>query len=263
MIALPGGIRPKRGLDQYFLRDEVVLQREIYLADIQPSDTVLEIGAGNGALTRLIAGEARKVIAIEKDRALARMLRETLPDNVDVIEGDALRMDFPKFDKVMGNLPYSISSPLIFKLLEIEFALGVFCLQYEFAKKMTASPGSSDYSRLSVMVALRTSMTCLSMRVPRELFWPVPKVDSAIVKFAPDRSADLDGSSSEIIRMIFSHRRKTLRNAVKDSERDLRLLGITPGTILEEVDVDGEVRVFEMTPEEILSFAKSVGGLVP
>jgi 16S rRNA (adenine1518-N6/adenine1519-N6)-dimethyltransferase len=262
MIALPGGFRPKKWLDQYFLRDHDILQREVYLANIEPSDVVMEIGAGNGALTRLISERARKVVAIEKDHSLARSLRDAMPGNVDVIEGDALEVDYPSFDKAMGNLPYSISSPLLFRLLEYEFTIGVLCLQYEFALKMTASPGTPEYSRLSVMVALKTSMTCLSMKVPRECFWPVPNVDSAVVKFAPEKTEDLNGQTSEIIRMVFSHRRKTLRNAVRDSDRELKnRLGISSNEVLERISFDFETRVFEIPPPAIHSFAKSVGEL--
>jgi 16S rRNA (adenine1518-N6/adenine1519-N6)-dimethyltransferase len=262
MNALPGGFRPKKWLDQYFLRDQEILQREVYLADIEPSDVVMEIGAGDGALTKLISERARKVYAIEKDRSLARSLKGAMPDNVEVIEGDALEVEYPAFDKAMGNLPYSISSPLLFRMFEFNFKIGVLCLQYEFALKMTASPGTSEYSRLSVMVALKTSMTCLSMKVPRECFWPVPNVDSAVVKFAPDKSYDLDGPTSDLIRMIFSHRRKTLRNAVRDSDRELvDLLGIGSDEVLERIDTDFENRVFEISPITIHSFAKSVGEL--
>ena len=262
MVALPGGFRPKKRLDQYFLRDQDMLQREIYLADIGPNDVVLEIGAGNGALTSLISEKALKVVAIEKDRVLARELVDAMPDNVEVIEGDALEVEYPAFDRAMGNLPYSISSPLIFRLFDYEFAIGVLCLQYEFALKMTANPGSPDYSRLSVMVALNTSMTCLSIKVPRECFWPTPNVDSAVVKFAPDKSVAVDETASDIIRMIFSHRRKTLRNAVRDSDSELKgYLGVGSGQILDSIDTDYGTRVFEMTPIAIHSFAKSVRDL--
>jgi 16S rRNA (adenine1518-N6/adenine1519-N6)-dimethyltransferase len=162
----------------------------------------------------------------------------------------------------MGNLPYSISSPLLFRLLGYDFSIGVICLQYEFALKMTASPGTSEYSRMSVMVALNTAMTCLSMKVPRECFWPTPNVDSAVVKFAPHKTIDLEGPTSEIIRMVFSHRRKTLRNAIRDSDRELKdLLGISSGEVLEQVGTDFGTRVFEMPPLAIHSFAKSVGEL--
>jgi len=259
MIALPGGFRPRKGLDQYFLRDEFILEREVYLADIKPTDVVLEIGAGNGSLTRLISEKARKVIAVEKDPILAGFLRDSLHGRVEVIKGDALEMDFPSFDKAMGNLPYSVSSPLIFKLLEHDFILGVFCLQYEFAEKMTSSPGSRNYSRLSVMISLRTSMTVLSMTVPRESFWPEPGVDSAIVKLAPEKNPGLDSLSSEVIRMIFTHRRKTLRNAVRDSDGQLEeLLGFGQDSVLEGVKTDYGVRVFEMSPPDVLAFARSV-----
>ena len=259
MVRLPGGIRPKKRLDQYFLRDDRILHREVDLAELARSDVVLEIGAGDGCLTRMIAERAKKVIAVEKDSRFAAFLSQNCPDNVDVLEGDALDLDFPRFSKAMGNPPYSISSPLIFKLLDHPFKLGVFTFQYEFAERMVAQPGADDYSRLSVMLALTTRRISLEMTVPRRAFSPVPKVDSAVVVLVPRNAPRPDAASAEIIRMLFCHKRKTLANAIKDSDGELRRLwGIGSLEILEAVQTDWGTRVYHMMPKEIMAFSRKL-----
>ena len=259
MVALPGGFRPKKYLDQHFLIDRRLLQGEVDLASLTRSDVVLEIGAGNGALTKLIAEKAGKVIAVEKDARLVRILEHVCPKNVQVIEGDALELKFPNFDKVMGNLPYSISSPLIFKLLDHDFELGVLCFQEEFARRMMAKTGSRDYSRISVMLALRTSRITLAMKIPRHAFWPIPDVDSSVVLLFPDKAATpLDKVSADLIRMIFCHKRKTLANAIKDSDRELtELFGVGSAEILENVSAEWSSRVFKLTPRDIIQFCRT------
>ena len=263
MVRLPGGIRPRKRLDQYFLTDDRILRREVDLAELARSDVVLEIGAGNGSLTRMIAERAKKVIAVEKDPRLAAFLSRNCPGNVDLLEGDALDLDFPSFNKAMGNPPYSISSPLIFKLLDYEFELGVFTFQYEFAQRMVAKPGTDDYSRLSVMLALTTRKISLEMIVPRRAFSPAPEVDSAIVVLVPKNAPRPDAVSAEIIRMLFCHKRKTLANAIRDSDGELRrLFGIGSSEVLKAIQTDWSTRVYRMTPEEIMAFSGDFHGLM-
>ena len=250
--------RPKRSLDQYFLVDRAVLERERDLAEISPSDTVLEIGAGTGNLTRLLAERAGKVFAIEKDRSLATILSRTTPENVEVVVGDALKVEFPHFDKLLGNVPYSISTPLLLKVFRHRFSLGVLCLQYEFALRMVAQPGTSDYSRLSVLTALNTEKVELICRVPRTAFRPSPRVDSAVVRFVP-RPSGVDKTTSEVIRMMFCHKRKTLANALKDSRRELqRLLNLDWRDAVRQVGEDRARRVLELSPVEVLEVARRI-----
>ncbi len=264
MIALPGGIHPRKRLDQYFLMDPKILRTEISLAELDEGDTVFEIGAGNGLLTRLIAEKAGRVIAVEKDPDLVDHLLSTQLENVEVIRGDALEMEFPSFDKAMGNLPYSISTPLLFKLLDHDFEIGVLGLQYEFAKRMVAKPGSREYSRLSVMTSLRTSRAFMSIKIPRTAFRPVPRVDSAIVKIVPEAGMGPDSFVAELIRILFCHKRKTLRNAVRDSDAEFEgLIGAGSGRILETVKSEWETRVFQMTPEGIMAFSRSLSEAFP
>jgi 16S rRNA (adenine1518-N6/adenine1519-N6)-dimethyltransferase len=264
MIALPGGIRPKRHLDQYFVIDPGILRAEVSLAELDEDDTVFEIGAGNGILTGMIAEKAGRVIAVEKDWRLAEHLGKTLPGNVEVIHGDALEMAFPSFDKAMGNLPYSISTPLLFKLLDHDFEIGVLGVQYEFARRMVAPPGSEEYSRLSVMTSLRTRRAFMSIKIPKTAFMPVPRVDSAVVKIIPEGKRGADEFVAEIVRMLFCHRRKTLRNAVRDSDAEFEsLIQVGSEPILDRVKARWERRVFQMTPEEIVAFSGSLSREFP
>jgi 16S rRNA (adenine1518-N6/adenine1519-N6)-dimethyltransferase len=200
--------------DQHFLIDEQVLGRIIEYGQLNSSDTVLEIGAGYGNLTEKLAQKAGKVIAIEVDPELASSLNRF--ENVELIMGDALEQDFPHFNKVISNLPYSISSPVTFKLLEYEFDLGILMYQHEFAKRMIAMPGGKDYGRLSIAVQFRANVEILEI-VPRLAFSTPPKVDSAIVRFVPRlppyEVKDVD-FFMKFIKAAFSQRRKKLRNAI-------------------------------------------------
>ena len=200
--------------DQHFLIDKRVLNRIIDFGGLNRSDIVLEIGAGYGNLTGAIAEKAGKVIAIEADPDLAASLDRW--DNVEVITGDALKTEFPNFNKVISNLPYSISSPVTFKLLRYKFELGILMYQYEFAKRMVAKAGSEDYSRLSIAVQYYADAELLEV-VPESAFSAPPKVRSAIVRLVPRPPLFKVSDQDFFMRFItaaFSQRRKKLRNAI-------------------------------------------------
>jgi 16S rRNA (adenine1518-N6/adenine1519-N6)-dimethyltransferase len=200
--------------DQHFLIDQQVLGRIIEYGQLTSSDTVLEIGAGYGNLTEKLAQKAGKVIAIEVDTELASSLDRF--ENVEVIIGDALKLDFLRFNKVISNLPYSISSPVTFKLLEYKFDMGILMYQHEFAKRMVAAPGSKDYGRLSIAVQYRASVEILEV-VPRTAFSTPPEVNSAIVRLIPrPPSYNVKDVNffMKFIKAAFSQRRKKLRNAL-------------------------------------------------
>jgi len=200
--------------DQHFLVDERVLDRIIEYGKLNSSDTVLEIGAGYGNLTGKLARKAGRVVAIEVDAELAASSPKW--DNVEVIIGDALKIGFPPFNKVISNLPYSISSPVTFKLLECKFELGILMYQHEFAKRMVALPNSKDYGRLSITVQYYADVQILEV-VPKSAFSSPPEVNSAIIKLVP-RPAPYDvadeGFFMKFIKAAFSQRRKKLRNAI-------------------------------------------------
>lgn len=200
--------------DQHFLIDKRVLNRIVEYGKLNSSDTVLEIGAGYGNLTGELAGKAGKVIAIEADPELAVSLNRW--ENVEVMTGDALKIEFPPFNKVISNLPYSISSPVTFKLLQHKFDFGILMYQYEFAKRMAALPDSEDYGRLSITVRYYAGVEMLET-VPKSAFSTQPQVRSAIVKLTPRPPPYKVKDEEFFMRFItaaFSQRRKKLRNAI-------------------------------------------------
>src|SRR5437867_580223 len=172
------GVRPRKGLGQHFLVDRRVAARHVDHANIRPSDIVLEIGPGLGVLTRRLAERAKRLIVIEADRRFAAYLRRTLP-GIDVIEGDALKVEWPAFTVLASNLPYRISSPLTFRLLDRAFDRAILMYQWEFARRMIGEPGTEDYSRLSVGGCRHAPCESLE-RVPRNASQPQPRRDAAL-----------------------------------------------------------------------------------
>ena len=169
----------KARMGQNFLCDANILRKEVLVADVV-GKTVLEIGAGDGRLTeKIIEGGALKVLAIEKDKELASGLKDKFNGNphVDVITDDFLEIEPIHADIIMGNIPYYISSAIIFRLKDYDFERAVLIIQKEFAEKMVAKPNDSNYGRLSVTAQLAFDVE-LVQKVPRHLFSPAPKVDS-------------------------------------------------------------------------------------
>ena len=245
------GIRPRKRLSQTFLIDERVLAREVEHARVRGKE-VLEIGAGTGNLTeRLALSGARGVIAIEKDARLIGTLKERLRahPNVVIVHADFLEYEIEKTDVIISNVPYSISSPLTFKLTGIEFERAILCYQKEFAERMVARPGTSDYSRLSVMAQLCFDVRLLEV-VPRGAFHPIPKVDSAIVELKKTGRA-LTEFQKKFITALFTHKNKTVRNALIDSAKFLDIGKGEARELGERISLK-ERRVFTLSKEEIL-----------
>jgi 16S rRNA (adenine1518-N6/adenine1519-N6)-dimethyltransferase len=237
--------------DQHFLADARIINRIIEYGKLNKQDTVLEIGAGLGNLTEKLAAKAGRVIAVEADAQFAASLNRW--ENVDVVIGDALKIEFPHFNKVISNLPYSISSPVTFKLLQHKFELGILMYQYEFAKRMVALHNSKDYSRLSISVQYYADVEILEA-VPGSAFITPPKVRSAIVKLVP-RPAPYNMKDEDFfmrfIRAVFSQRRKKLRNAIINNSG---LLGIKETTsALKKLPADLIDRRAETLPPEELA----------
>jgi 16S rRNA (adenine1518-N6/adenine1519-N6)-dimethyltransferase len=212
-------IHPKKRYGQNFMVDSTVLQRLVSHADLSRNDVVLEVGAGFGFLTRLLAERCRKVVAFEVDPKLVQALRKQFAglENVELVEGDILKARLPSFDKVVSTPPYSISSPLLFKLLEQSFKLAVLTFQQEFAERLVASVGSKDYSRLTVATYYKADVELLD-HVPRAAFFPSPDVDSTIVKLKPKKEPPFHVNDEkeffELLKIVFTQRNKKLRNAV-------------------------------------------------
>lgn len=217
--------------------------------NLSESDTVLEIGPGIGNLTIRLCKFAGRVVAVEKDSDLFDVLenRTTGLRNLRTINSDVLEMELPEFDKVISNLPYSISSPVTFKLLKKDFQLGVLMYQKEFADRMFAEPGSSEYGRLSVSVYYKAR--CEHLRdVSPSCFIPHPRVESSLVRLIPRKSpfsVEDEDLFFRVVRGSFQHRRKKLRNALYHSFE----------SVFPEMDIPEKgVRSFidEALPEEFL-----------
>lgn len=249
------GVRLRRSLGQNYLVDDGKRQRILGYANLGPDDHVLEIGAGIGTLTLPMAELAGHVTAIESDPFIAGILADRIKgDNVDIIVGDALKVDFPAFNKVVSNLPYQISSPVTFRLLRHEFELGVLMYQKEFAARMVAEPGTRDYSRLSVMLHFLAEVQIVDHLKPG-CFFPRPRVDSAVVTVRPT-GFSLPALFEDVCRALFQHRKKKTSKSLRESFHEIKadldfndVLDVLPSEILEK-------RVFQLKPEEILEIAE-------
>ncbi len=247
------GIIPRKRFGQNFAVDDSFLHSMIAYADVSVKDSVLEIGAGLGFLTRLLSPRAKEVITVEVDKRLTPILRRQLSGlkNVNLIEGDVLASEITHFDKVVSTPPYSVSSPLLFWLLDRYFEVAVLTFQEEFARRLTASVGSKDYSRLTVAAYYRADVELLD-NVPRTAFYPPPDVDSAIVRLKPKAvpfKVKNEKTFFELVRTAFTQRNKKLRNAVMPF---LIKHGVAKEKALELADslTFHDKRVRELAPED-------------
>jgi len=216
--------RARKRFGQNFLHDRRVIERIVDAIDPKPNETIVEIGPGQAALTRELMKRAVRVTAIEIDRDLAAWLRqEFTAEQLTLVEADALKLDWSTLAtrplRMVGNLPYNISSPLLFRLMEIAECVvdQHFMLQKEVVDRMVATPGSKTYGRLSVMLQVRYRMTKL-FDVPRGAFNPPPKVTSSIVRMVPRAASELPAidlhAFGRVVAAAFNQRRKILRNAL-------------------------------------------------
>ncbi len=250
--------RTKKRFGQNFLTDSSILEKIVKAIAPDTIDKIIEIGPGQGALSKLILDSDVELHAIEIDRDLAAYLREhfaNLP-NFHLYENDVLKVDFKPLlspdltVRIIGNLPYNISTPLIFYLLKFLPSIKdmLFMLQLEVVERMAASPGSKSYGRLSVMVQYYCRVEKL-FNVPASAFSPAPKVESAIVKLTPLKKAPDSFISPEkftnLLRQAFAQRRKTLRNNLNNliSTEELENMGINPGLRPENISIDDYVRI--------------------
>jgi len=249
-------VRPQKKWGQHFVIDPGVTERIVDLARVDPEDWVLEIGGGVGSLTLPLAQRAKKVYTIEIDPQLVKALRQEFLGNhrVEVLEGDALRLDwtaiFSKFagkGKVIANLPYEISSPMIFRLFEERafFSSFVLMFQWEVAQRIVALPGTRDYGPMSIWSKVYTKAQVV-MRVSPGSFYPRPKVDSAVVKFEILEKPSVDLTNEKIFRRVvrsaFNYRRKTLANALRTAGAFAHLSVSQMQEILEDVGIDARAR---------------------
>lgn len=256
----------RKHLGQHFLIDPNIVRKIIACALLQPEEPVLEIGPGRGVLTRPLCGAVRRVTAIEIDRRLATHLKETLADcpNLDLNTGDALEYPYhtlPQGTVVVANLPYYLSTPLLFKLLEARSRISrmVLMLQTEVANRLVAKPGTPDYGVLSVLIQQLTDPS-REFKVAANCFRPRPAVGSSVIKLAVRPQgrvhlsvADQDGFV-EAVRAAFSHRRKTLGNSLRDA-------GLPPNELSQALalaGLDSTRRAETLTVEEFGALADAL-----
>ncbi len=255
--------RPRKRFGQNFLHDRQIVQRIIQAIAPQPGQTLVEIGPGQGALTLPLLDACAELTAIELDRDLLEPLQRAAQGRglLHLVQGDALRIDFSEFAagrriRLLGNLPYNISSPLLFHALEHSSVIDDmhFMLQKEVVDRMAAAPGSRTYGRLSVMLQLRCRVEPL-FGVPPTAFFPAPKVESAIVRLTPlaaDQIPEIDVAHFErLVRAAFGQRRKTLSNALRGllSAEQIDRAGIDPGARAETIAVEGYVALSRQAVE--------------
>jgi 16S rRNA (adenine1518-N6/adenine1519-N6)-dimethyltransferase len=237
-------------LSQNFLIDKRVLAREVDYANVNKKDTVLEIGAGTGNLTSLLAEKAKKVIAVEIDELVAKKI--PIKNNIELVIGDFLKVGLPKFDKVVSNIPYHISSPITFKLFEFDWSVAVICYQKEFAQRFFAKPCESDYSRLTVDVNYFCEPEMLEI-VPKNLFRPIPEVDSMIVKLVKRKTNPWKVKDEKkffhFVNCLFQHKNQNARKALIHSQEKL---GMSKEEVKNRANSDlFKKRAREMSGEEL------------
>ena len=268
------GIKLNKNLGQNYLIDKNKRDQIINFGNIDENDVILEIGTGIGTLTIELAKKAKKVIAIEQDKKiyeiLAGRLKEEKLDNVELINDDALNVEFPKFNKIISNLPYQISSPITFKFLNYDFDLAILMYQKEFAERMNGEVGTKNYSRLSAMLYFKCDVEKLT-DVSSESFLPKPEIDSTVVRLTPKENKISDEDFkvySNFTKALFQHRNKKIRNALIDSrhvitdldkkEMKKRLNAIES----EKINKKKKKRVTVVSPEEILFLSRELNPIL-
>jgi 16S rRNA (adenine1518-N6/adenine1519-N6)-dimethyltransferase len=231
--------------DQHFLIDPHAVERIASLSDVK-GKRVLEVGPGSGVLTRALLDRGAIVHAVELDSHLCEELTDRFSDKIStgqltVQQGDAVRCELPLFEIVVSNLPYSVSSKITFRLLDIGFTEAVLMYQSEFAERMVAPAGTKDCGRLSIMVQTY-AVVQQCFKLPPNCFTPKPQVHSTVVKIVPRQHPLFPINNrrlyANVVRALFSHRRKTIRNCLRVS-----------GSML---DPSWVTRVIAALPEEIL-----------
>jgi len=246
---------PKKAFGQNFMVEPSVYDRMIDNASLTKSDTVLDIGAGLGFLTRLMAEKSKQVIAVEADPQLACILREQLPQipNVRIIQGDVFKVNVPEFNKIVSTPPYNISSRLLLWILNKRFDCAVLVLQKEFADRLAASVGNEDYGWLSVVTYCSANVDLLDL-IPKSMFFPSPKVDSVITRLVPKMAPfdlRMNGTGfKRFVQMLFTQRNRKVRNAALPYVRSVRRVPKEAANVIVEKLPFLDRRVRELAPED-------------
>jgi 16S rRNA (adenine1518-N6/adenine1519-N6)-dimethyltransferase len=251
--------RPLKRLGQNFLADKRAAARVVSNAELTANDTVLEPGPGYGILTRLLEMEAGRVIAVEKDHRLAAHLRSEFKNsqNIEVIEGDVLKIPLPPFNKVVGTPPYALSSKLILFLTRKKFELASLVFQKEFGERLLAEAGTADYGRLSI-AAQRSLAIRPIMNISATSFRPRPKVDSILLRISRKEVSTTvnEGLFEELVRGLFNQRKRVVRSSF------LHFLSQKMGrekarSILESITLP-EKRVFQLNISDLEEISRQL-----
>lgn len=263
------GLFPQKRLGQHFLVDRNILAKVIRTAQVEKGDVVLEVGPGLGEMTLALAQHAKKVIAVEIDSKLAVILKQKVRDfsNVEVVKSDILKMDFSQFlrkerhpIKVVANLPYQITTPLLFRFIESKeaFSTLTLMLQKEVAERMVASPGRKEYGPLSIFIQMFSDVS-IRFFIKPSAFFPPPKVESAVVRMSfkekPVVKLEAEEWFKKVVKGCFGYRRKTLMNALKHSGLPL------PQSIesrMEKIGIDPRRRPETLTIQEFVHLAEAL-----
>jgi 16S rRNA (adenine1518-N6/adenine1519-N6)-dimethyltransferase len=256
------GVLPNKRLGQNFLVDSHFLEHMCSYATLQPSDTVLEVGAGLGFLTGMLTQKSKSVIAVEVDARLVQVLKNELADvdNLELLAGDIFKVALPPFNKVVSNPPFSISSPLIFWLLGKSFECAVLTLQNEFAQRLDAPVDSEGYGRLAVFTYYHAAVELLEA-VPKEAFYPSPEVDAAMVGLRPKDphpfKVEDEGIFNDVVRTLFTQRNRKVRKALLPL---LRKRGASGAEAQKSADLlpCHSKRVRELAPEDFGALANAL-----
>ena len=250
--------RPRKRFGQHFLTDESILEAIVAAIGISPSDSLIEIGPGRGALTQYLLPLVRRLDVIEIDRDLAAYLQQHYQsvDKLTIHNADVLHFDWESvlpsqpLKRIVGNLPYNITTPLLFKLFDWSSRIRDmhFLLQKEVVERLTALPGSHNYSRLTVMAQYHAQLTML-LTVDANAFTPPPRVESAFVRIVPYPAPPVQAQDlnvfAEVVREAFSHRRKTLANSLRKliTTSELESLNIDPHWRPQQITVENFVKI--------------------
>ncbi len=257
-------LSPKHSWGQNFLSDESVLERIVDEALLRPGEPCLELGPGLGHLTRLLLATGAKITAVERDRDMVEALKAQHLEGLTLVEGNAAEIDFAQAAKadqvvVVGNLPYHLSSPILFEVLDqaAHVPRAVFTLQKEVVERLSAEPGNRDYGVLTVMLGLRFRVEC-AFEVPAHFFFPPPKVDSAVLKLTrlvtPRAEVKNEARFRKVVKAGFAQRRKTLSNSLK-SERTLEA---DWAPVLQRAGIDGQRRAETLSVEEFAAIEREL-----
>lgn len=255
--------RARKRFGQNFLQDQAVINRILEVIDPSTDDNLVEIGPGQGAITTLLLDKSKKIHAVELDRDLIPLLEKKCGAHGDITihNVDALKFDFKSLAgdqkiRLVGNLPYNISTPILFHLLSQQYAIKDmhFMLQKEVVERMAASPGSKTRGRLSVMIQAQCAVTSL-FTIPPTAFDPAPKVDSAFVRLEPFEKPRFEINDMQVfaklVKQAFSQKRKTLRNNLKKwiTDAQFETAAIQPGLRAEALQTEDFARLSNLVNE--------------